>query len=292
MSERKPSEPQRITYSGDGITLVADGYGDPAATPILFLHGGGQTRYAWARSAKALAARGYYAVALDLRGHGESDWSPDGRYDGARFTADGAAVAATFTRLPIVVGASLGGMVAMMVEGHTRPGSFAAVVLVDVAHEMRNAGVARVIAFMESGADGFGSLEEASDAVASYLDNRKRPSSLEGLKKNLRLRDDGRWYWHWDPRMLDNTDVEEVRRDGRFVEAARNIRVPVLLVRGAQSDVVDETIARELLELIPHARYVDVAGAAHMVAGDENDAFTDAVVAFCDELTASKTLER
>ena len=274
--------PTRLEFRNDGVRLVADAYGDPDARPVLFLHGGGQTRHAWHRTALAVARRGYYAVALDLRGHGESDWSPDGAYEGARFVSDVLAVAGCFTRKPIVVGASLGGMIAMLAEGLERPGSFDAIVLVDVAHRMRDAGVERIVAFMRDGFAGFASLDDAAAAVARYA-GRRESATQDGLKKNLRLREDGRWYWHWDPRIFETADVEEARRSGRFVEAARAIGVPVLLLRGTRSDVVDETLARELVDLIANARYVDVAGARHMLAGDENDAFASAVVAFLDE---------
>jgi pimeloyl-ACP methyl ester carboxylesterase len=277
-------QPARLEFQGaNGITLVADAYGAAGAAGVLLLHGGGQTRHAWRRTARALAKHGFYAVALDLRGHGESDWVPDGVYRHADGADDVRRAIATFAAPPIVVGASLGGMVALSIEGAYAPGSSAGIVLVDVAHDAVPAGVDRIIDFMESGANGFASLEEAGQAVARYLAHRARPASLDGLRKNLRLRDDGRWYWHWDPRMLETGDVGDLRDAGHFERAARNVRVPVLLVRGAESDVVDERIARELLALIPHARYVDVAGARHMVAGDENDAFSEAVIAFCEE---------
>jgi pimeloyl-ACP methyl ester carboxylesterase len=272
----------RLEFSSNGVRLIADAYGNAADAAVLLLHGGGQTRHAWRRTARALARNGFYAVTLDLRGHGESDWAPDGVYRHADGVDDVRRIAATFAMPPIVVGASLGGLLALSLEGATAPGSTAGVVLVDVAHDAAPQGITRIVDFMESGAAGFASLEEAADAVAGYLAHRERPKSLDGLRKNLRLRDDGRWYWHWDPRMLETGDLGELREGGHFERAARNVRVPVLLVRGGDSDVVDERIARELLALIPQARYVDVAGARHMVAGDENDAFSEAVIGFCN----------
>lgn len=274
----------RLELSGKGVRLIADAYGDSENAPVLLLHGGGQTRHAWRRTARALAKHGFYAVTLDLRGHGDSDWAPDGEYRHADGVEDVRHIAATFARPPVVVGASLGGLLALSLEGATAPRSTAGIVLVDVAHDAAPQGITRIVDFMESGAAGFASLEEAADAVASYLAHRERPKSLDGLRKNLRLRDDGRWYWHWDPRMLETGDLGELREAGHFERAARNVRVPVLLVRGGDSDVVDERIARELLALIPQARYVDVEGARHMVAGDENDAFSAAVIAFCAEM--------
>ena len=276
------TSPQRVTFDSNGITIVGDRRGDPSGQPVLLLHGGGQTRHAWEATANALAERGFNAVAIDLRGHGESDWSPDGVYRGEAFLADLNTVISSFERKPIVVGASLGGMLVLIYEGVVKPGATAGIVLVDVAHDARNEGVNRIIDFMEAGASGFASLDEAADAVAAYLSHRKRPESTDGLRKNLRQHADGRWYWHWDPRMLKNMDIKQARSSGTFITAAKNIHVPTLLVRGRESDVVDDKIANEMLALIPHARDINVADAQHMVAGDANDAFMQAIIGFCE----------
>ena len=188
----------------------------------------------------------------------------------------------SFERKPIVIGASLGGMLILILEGIVNPGATAGIVLVDVAHDVRSEGVNRILDFMEAGAGGFASLDEAADAVASYLAHRKRPESTGGLRKNLRQHADGRWYWHWDPRMLKTMDIKQAHSSGTFVTAAKNIKVPTLLVRGRESDVVDDEIANEMLALIPHARDVNVADARHMIASDANDAFMSAIVAFCE----------
>jgi pimeloyl-ACP methyl ester carboxylesterase len=278
------TEPERVTFSSGGITLVGDRRGDPDGKPVLLLHGGGQTRHAWEATATALAERGFNAVAVDLRGHGESDWSPDGVYRGEQFLMDLNTIVMSFAQKPIVVGASLGGMLVLMLEGVAHPGATAGMVLVDVAHDARNEGVNRIIDFMEAGSGGFASLDEAADAVADYLSHRKRPESTDGLRKNLRQHADGRWYWHWDPRLLKSMDIKEARGSGMFVTAAKNIKVPTLLVRGRESDVVDDKIANEMLALIPHARDINVADAQHMVAGDANDAFMNAILEFCTSL--------
>jgi pimeloyl-ACP methyl ester carboxylesterase len=102
--------------------------------------------------------------------------------------------------------------------------------------------------------------------------------------KVLRQRRDGRWYWHWDPRFLDRgrTEVPSVEYEALFAAACRNIRVPTLLVRGQLSDVVTDAGVEEFLTAIPGSRLVDVGDAAHMVAGDQNDIFSRAVVDFLD----------
>ena len=101
----------------DGIELVADAWGDPARPPAILLHGGGQTRHAWKRTAAELERHGYFALSVDLRGHGDSGWSPDGDYRMDRFAGDVRTLAAQFARKPVLIGASLGGIASLIAEG-------------------------------------------------------------------------------------------------------------------------------------------------------------------------------
>jgi pimeloyl-ACP methyl ester carboxylesterase len=265
----------------DGVILVADVYGNPADRPILFAHGGGQTRHSWGKTAQILASKGWYAVAYDHRGHGDSGWSSDSIYRLQRFARDQKAVAQQLSQPPVVVGASLGGLSAMLAQGESDEVIFSAVILVDITPKFSEAGAMNIIGFMTERTDeGFATLEEAADIIASYTD-RPRRDDLSGLAKNLRLRDDGRYYWHWDPNFL-TVGRDELGSPGRLVAAAKKIRQPILLVRGRMSDLVTEEIAQEFLQLVPHAAYVDVENARHMVAGDRNDIFTQAVLEFVE----------
>ncbi len=272
---------------GSGLTLVADHWGEPSDDAVLFLHGGGQTRHSWGGTAKAMATAGRYAITLDMRGHGESDWTDEGAYQLSTFADDAAEVIAALGIRPALVGASLGGMSGVLLEGARHPGSISALILVDIIPKMNRAGADRVKEFMLANAkSGFASLEEVADAVSAYNPHRPRPSDLEGLKKNLRFRD-GRWYWHWDPRFIEMGMSEPTRevRDPELMSAAMGaIAVPVLLVRGRMSDLVTEEGAAEFQREYPNAHYVDVSGAGHMVAGDKNDVFTAAVAAFLDQV--------
>jgi len=279
---------ERLVLPCGDVSLVADVWGDPAAPPVLLLHGGGQTRHAWGGTARAVAAKGWRAVAVDLRGHGESGWSPDGVYGLMPFVADVRYLANDMadTGTPaVLVGASLGGLASLVAIGEAPHAPATALVLVDVVPRMEPEGVDRIKAFMTSAPDGFGSLEDAAEAVAAYLHHRPRPDDLSGLRKNLRQRPDGRWVWHWDPQFMTQ---DERHRDfddvDRLAAAARAVAVPTLLVRGGISDVVSVDGAHELQGLIPHATLVDVAGAGHMVAGDRNDRFSEAVLHFLDGL--------
>jgi pimeloyl-ACP methyl ester carboxylesterase len=136
---------------------------------------------------------------------------------------------------------------------------------------------------MTGAPDGFATLDDVADAVQAYNPHRPRSRNLEGLKKNVRQRANGRWYWHWDPEFLAFGDEPtRAAEQPRLYDAARSITVPTLLVRGTRSDIVSPEGASELLELIPSATLVD-ATAGHMVAGDDNDVFTKGLLEFLDE---------
>jgi pimeloyl-ACP methyl ester carboxylesterase len=276
----------------NGIRLAADVEGDRDAPPVMLFHGGGQTRHAWGTTLQVLGERGWRAYSVDLRGHGESEWDPDGDYTMDAFAEDIRNIARSMSRPPALVGASLGGIASMAAIGETDgPLIASALVLVDVAPTIEMEGALRIGAFMaEHMEDGFGSLEEVADAIAAYNPHRPRPSDLSGLRKNLRQRPDGRWAWHWDPSFISGRfgSQDETRSSlvdpARLRIAAKKLTIPVLLVRGRMSDLLSEEGAQELLELVPHARLADVAGAGHMVAGDRNDLFNDAVVSFLEEV--------
>jgi pimeloyl-ACP methyl ester carboxylesterase len=280
-------EPVNEVFVGaDGNRLVADVYGREGP-PVLLLHGGGQTRYAWGATAQRLAAKGWLACALDQRGHGDSDWIADASYDWNAFAADADKVAGELTHRargekPVAIGASLGGYASMLAQAEYHP--FSALILVDITPRVDRGGVKKIQEFMRAhAADGFASIDEAADAVAKYLPHRPRPRSTEGLKKNLRLGPDGRWRWHWDPRFLEgrrSMDADHTEIERTMMEAARKIRVPTLLVRGASSELVQESHVKEFLGLVPQAQYIDVTGAHHMVAGDRNDQFAAAILDF------------
>lgn len=286
MADEHSSTPAQrsLAFSGaGGLRLAAEAVGGRGAPPVLLLHGGGQTRHAWAGTAMRLAEAGFLAIALDARGHGDSQWAEDGDYSGDALAADLARVCASLHAPPALVGASMGGMASMLAVGEGPSDLASALVLVDIATRLEPVGVARVLDFMRAHTDGFASLEEAADAVAAYNPHHKARGTA-GLRKNLRQRTDGRWYWHWDPRFLDHATRspagEALIPQERREQAARRIRIPTLLVRGGSSDVVSPEGARELQQLIPQAELFDVEDAGHMVAGDRNDIFSNAVIGF------------
>lgn len=279
-------EERTLRLSGDGVRLAASAWGDERDPLILLLHGGGQTRHAWGDTGRILARAGFYAVSLDARGHGESEWAPDGVYTRESTVADLAAVVAQLGEPAALVGASAGGLASLVAVGEHRV-TAGALVLVDVVPLTERDGARRVHSFMTSRPDGFASLEEAVEAVADYLPQRPRPVDPGGLRKNLRLGDDGRWRWHWDPRFVI-TAAERGDSYERLTAAARAVTIPTLLVRGRHSDVVSQRGVEDFLESVAHAEFIDVADAGHMVAGDQNDPFSVAIVDFLSRVIGSR----
>jgi pimeloyl-ACP methyl ester carboxylesterase len=270
-----------------GLVLKGDIYGDTGA-PVILLHGGGQTRHSWRATAAQLEQAGFTALPFDARGHGDSGWAADERYTFFDYALDvralAAAVAQKFGQKPAAVGASLGGMSSLLATAGEDTNPLAALVLVDVTPRLTRDGVAAVQGFMRSKAkEGFATVEDAAAAIAAYLPHRPKPRSLDGLTKNLRQRADGRFYWHWDPAFLDGKYPIETNRNGveeAALAAAASLAIPSLLVRGQGSELVSMDYANEYLRLAKGSEFVDVAEARHMVAGDNNTVFADAVVRF------------
>lgn len=276
------------------VVLSADCYPhDPARDVVLLLHGGGQNRHAWTRTARRLHRVGYTVIAYDARGHGDSSWDPNGCYELEVLAADLLAVRGHLSghRAPAVVGASMGGLTILGAHLQAPADLWSAVVLVDITPRMEFAGARRVLSFMAAHPEGFDTLADAAAVIADYNPHRPRPEAVDGLRKVLRQRDDGRWIWRWDPafatsnfRFLQGEPATGAQEfdvlSELLIEGARRINAPALLVRGVHSDVTSQESVEEFLDVVPHAETVDVSGTGHMVAGDDNDAFTAAVTDF------------
>lgn len=267
-------------WSGAGaIRIAGDAWGNPDGPLVLLQHGGGQTRHAWKGTGELLGVAGYYAVAFDARGHGDSEWASDGSYGQDVMVRDlECVIAALGGRRPVLVGASMGGGTSLVAvgEGHV---DASALIMVDIAPRIETEGLDKIQAFMSQKPEGFSSLEEVAEAIGNYQPQRVRPKNLDGLVKNVRLGADGKYRWHWDPRFRAGTrDLQ--RRQQRLEACARHLALPTLLVRGGLSDVLSEAGAQHFLDLCPHSEYVNVTNAGHMVAGDRNDIFGTSVIAF------------
>jgi len=281
LSQHSASVTTRLA-SRDGLGLAVEQWGD-SGPGIVLAHGFGQTRQAWAASAASIAAEGFRAIAYDARGHGDSDWRHEGVYAWEQMIDDLIAVADLAGPQPILVGASMGGLIGLAAEG-TRAPLFRALVLVDVTPRWEPQGVDRILGFMRAHPDGFDSLQHAADAIAAYLPHRRERKSPERLRSLLTDHGDGRLRWHWDPRLLDEVAHDSERHQPLLMDAARKVRVPTLLVSGGASDIVSNATIDEFLSLVPHARHIAVPNATHMVAGDENTVFTRHVLQFLKTL--------
>ena len=271
--------------AGDGLALTFERFGAPDAPPVLFAHGFGQTRHAWTAAASGLAGDGWCCLTADARGHGDSGWRADGAYEFGQFIDDLVLLAQQSTRAPapakpVLVGASMGGLLGLAAQAAHEV--FRALVLVDITPRWESAGVERIIAFMRAHPDGFASAEEAADAIARFLPQRRERKSPELLRSLLVPLANGRLRWHWDPRLLERIAAGSENQQEALLDAARSIRVPTLLISGAQSDVVSAATIDEFLSCVPHARHVRVAQATHMIVGDRNDAFVAAVRDFIE----------
>ena len=232
-----------------------------------------------------IAEAGCRCVTFDARGHGESDRVMSGGYHMDQFADDLSRLAAAQPHPPILVGASMGGLLGIVLAGEMRPSPFRALVLVDITPRWETAGVERILAFMQAHPDGFMNYADAAEQIAAYLPQRRERKSEQQLRPLLRESADGRLRWHWDPALLAGDLVQESERyQPRLQAAATKIDVPVLLLSGGRSDVVSRATVDEFMQLVPHAQHVELPHATHMVAGDANDAFTREVARFVQSL--------
>ena len=276
--------PATVEFSGDAsLTLVGDewnrGRSQSDQPTILMLHGGGQNRFSWKNTGQILADRGFHVIALDARGHGDSDRAPNAEYTVDAFARDVAAVLTQIDRPVVLIGASMGGLTGIVAARRAGPAVVTMLVLVDVVPRFESVGTHRIRDFMTRHVAGFDSLDQAADAIAQYLPHRRRPRNVDGLTKNLRHRD-GRWYWHWDPAFVTSAGDDPFVEVGRLEQAAIDLRIPILLIRGKLSDVVSPEGVEDFLAKVPRAEFVELSDAGHTAAGDDNDAFSEAVVSF------------
>ena len=152
----------------DGVRIIGDVGGDPAAPTAVLMHGGGQTRHSWSGAMRSLMAAGYHVINYDARGHGESDWSADGDYSLSLRARDLGEILHD-ARGPIgLVGASMGGATALFAVGEQIQPQPDAIVLVDIVPHPDPVGTGKIRAFMSANPEGFASLDEAADAAREF----------------------------------------------------------------------------------------------------------------------------
>ncbi|MDZ4348760.1 MAG: alpha/beta hydrolase [Xanthomonadaceae bacterium] len=282
-----PARPWHVDGE-QGVALAGERHVAPAAAQALLLaHGFGQTRQAWGRTAARLGAAGFDSTAFDARGHGQSGRNPAGvAYCVEQFIADQACVAQSLPAHPVLIGASMGGLIGLL--GQAQRPLYSAMVLVDIAPRWRPEGMERILEFMAAHPDGFDDYAHAADAIAARLPHRPRKTQ-EQLASLLVPCRQGRLHWHWDPRLLDDIARNGDRLQDALLEAAAQVDIPLLLISGGQSELIDNDHIAEFLHLAPHAEHIQLANATHMLAGDDNDRFTDTVLYFLSRLPASES---
>lgn len=285
MTEIRPAE---RTIQANGLRIHYLAWGEEHLPPVVLLHGGGQSAWTWQRVAGRLAGS-YRVLAPDLRGHGDTDWSPAGEYTIDAYRDDINAFAREL-RLPpfVLVGMSLGGMTALSYAG-TYGADLRGLVMVDIAPEIEAAGRDRIVGFM-SGREGFASLDEAV-AYAHAFNPRRDPGQLRRtLPRNLRTLPDGSLTWKWDPAFIrharDGTPEERFGLQDLWSAAAR-VPCPALVVHGMESDILSRGAGERLAAALPHGRFVSIEGAGHSVQGDNPHSLGEALEQFLGELVGS-----
>jgi pimeloyl-ACP methyl ester carboxylesterase len=260
-----------VRYQGDGLELAGNAYGDPAAPPVLFFHGGGQSRNAWLGSARTVAASGYFGISFDLRGHGESDWAADGDYLLDAFGRDVEQLLHQFDRPATLVGASRGGQAAL-VGGARHSNRVRLIMLADVAPDMRDDGVDGIRAFFAKGAAGFATLDSAADSLARHLD-QPRMADANKLARSMRKDETGRWHWHWDPETGRGEFLHPPSENASLLAAAAQVTCPLVLVRAELSHLLTDSGVEKFKKLAPQLEVVTAPGVGHMFTADRNDGF-------------------
>jgi pimeloyl-ACP methyl ester carboxylesterase len=266
-----------VRFDGDGLTLCADAFGEPAAPPVLFFHGGGQSRRAWRGSARRVSVAGYYGLTFDLRGHGDSDWADDGDYDARAYGRDVARLLEGFQQPVTLVGASRGGQ-ASLIGAASCPDNVSMIMLADVVPRLRDDGVNDVRWFFARSANGFATLAEAADVLGQI--GHDRPADPAGLARAMRQDERGRYFWQWDPRAVDPRFLNPPSEGEAVTSAAALVRCPVIMVRAEHSNVVTSEGVAHFRSITPQLQVIEAKGVGHMFTGDRNDSFAEMLLSY------------
>jgi len=242
-------------------------WGTKGLRPILFLHGGALTAHTWDLCCLALRDE-FHCVALDQRGHGDTDWAPDADYSiGAqREDIRGFADRLGFDRF-VLVGQSMGAINGLAFAV-THPERLSALVMIDAGPEVRRRGSSRIREFVNGGAKPE-TLEEIIERALAFNPRRDRQILRRSLMHNLRQQPDGSWSWKYDRRRFQRLDHDtHLAERRRLADDLANVTCPALVVRGAESDVFHQDDAERLAKNFPDGRQVAVAQAGHTVQGD------------------------
>ena len=248
---------------GQQVSGIVWGEGPPE---LVLVHGGAQNAHTWDTVALAL---GRPLVAIDLPGHGHSDWRDDGRYGPVENAgALAVAIAAWAPDAAAVMGMSLGGLTTTVLAARN-PDLVRKAVIVDVTPGTDHAKAAPIVSFID-GPETFASFDEILERTIQFNPTRSASSLRRGVLHNARPLDDGRWTWRYDRLNRIREEAAEGRVDfGELWEEVSAITCPILLVRGGTSGVVGDEDVTEWLRRQPGSEVVVVEGAGHSVQGDK-----------------------
>jgi flavin reductase (DIM6/NTAB) family NADH-FMN oxidoreductase RutF/pimeloyl-ACP methyl ester carboxylesterase len=236
--------PERNFEGFAGISIAADAYGQEEDPCVLLIPSAGQSRRTWHEAAEALAAAGRYVVSIDLRGHGDSERPADGRYDLDAYVGDLCSILAKLSSRPVIVGASLGGWIATAALGEGGPDIASGLVLVDSPPRIDP-----------------DKAREVGQMLRSYAE--RRGDSID-----------------FDPHTFEGMDLEDIEE--RLAKAASALKLPTLIVRGAQSELSSLESIKELTVAIADAEAVEIEGAGHLVATEQAEAFNAVLLEFLE----------
>lgn len=273
--------PQTGHVTVQGMRLRYLDWGGADAPPLVLLHGGGQSAHTWDACCLALAGR-YRCIAIDQRGHGDSDWA-DTYAIGAHVQDIAGVIDALCLRAPIVAGMSMGGINGLAYAAR-HPGRLRALVCIDVGPEVQPEPVQ---AMFDGLADYryFSSPEDAAAQLSRRGARRPQPLLQETLRRNLRRLEDGRWTWKYDPRTIEGLSARSIHaaRQPLWHELHR-IACPTLVVRGADSAIFAPEDADKLTRNLPHATSITVPRAGHSVQTDNPLGLARAIAAFDENI--------
>ena len=261
-----------------GLRFHFSEWGEPGAPQILLLHGGNQSAHSWDLVSLHLSDR-FHVFALDQRGHGDSEWSRDQDYSIEAKVMDALAfIEDQDLRSPLVMGHSMGGIVTMTMAVR-RPDVARGLVIVDVGPELSAAGAEIIHNFVTRNVE-FDDLEEFLDNVVKYDRFRSREHIARTVKYNMLRRADGKYISKVDHRRVPNATSDSMLS----LQDVTVVPCPVLIVRGADSDVFEPDAAERFAVALPRGRLVTVANCGHNVHSGNTPGFLDAINPFLGDL--------
>ena len=264
----------------NGLKLHFLEWGDPAKPTVVLLHGFAHSAHSLDFVSLPLADR-FHILALDFRGHGESDWSDDEDYTRETMQKDLQDFVIKTNSAPvIIIGLSLGGTIGYKYTASNQK-LVSGLVIIDVAPRLQESGVQRVRKFVEN-KDYFDSIEEMVSVVQAFRPDRTKDQLIASVMRNAKQHADGRWSWKYDPVLKrQNSRYEQTEKDRMELwDSLESITCPTLFVRGAESDVVSAETATELVSRMQNASEVTVHGAGHLVTTDNPIGFIESIDPF------------